>query len=150
MLFYNYPNYDSFRFENPEEIDGLKDVNELLELETSELPARCPYRQFLPPIFPFMGPGSSGNVPTTPPPSFTPTKTAAQGASGGPGTFAVDPGAIRPCTYRFIYIWPKRGMGFWAYLTYVGRRSAAGFRWNGRRWVYFGIDLRRIESFQCF
>lgn len=147
MLFYNYPDYESFRFEEPEEIDGLKDVNEIYELETSELPEQCPYRQFLPPIFPFMHQGGSGNVPTTPPPSFTPTKTAAQ---GGPTVKAVEPGAIKPCIYRFIYIWPKRGMGFWAYLTYVGRRSAAGFRWNGRRWVYFGIDLRRIESFQCF
>lgn len=150
MLYYNYPNYDSFRFEDPEEIDGLRDVNELYELEMSELPPQCPYRQFLPPIFPSMNPGSSTNGPKTPPPSFTPTKPGTVSGPGGPSVKAVDPGAIRPCTYRFVYIWPKRGMGYWAYLTYVGRKSAAGFRWNGRRWIYFGVDLRSIDGFQCY
>ena len=69
---------------------------------------------------------------------------------GGPSLKAVDPGAIRPCTFRFVYIWPKRGQGFWAYLTFVGNRSASGFRWTRGQWRYFGIDLRRIDSFQCF
>lgn len=150
MLYYNYPYDDGFRFEDSEEIDGLRGVNELYSLETEDLPPQCPYRQFLPPIFPFNNFGTGGGgAPTSPPPTFTPNKSGFQ-AQGGPSVKAVDPGAIKPCTFRFIYIWPNRGPGFWAYLTYVGRRSAAGFRWNGRRWMYFGIDLRRIDSFQCF
>jgi hypothetical protein len=33
--------------------------------------------------------------------------------------------------------------------VFVGRNSVAGWRWNGFRWVYFGVDLRRIDSFVC-
>jgi len=113
-----------------------------------------PFNQFTPPFGPgFQGPPSGGpfqgpasGPPSGPPPSFTPQ----QSTSGGIGTFAVDPGAIRRCTFRFVFIWPERGRGFWAFLVFVGPRSIAGWRWNGRRWVYFGMDLRRIESFQCF
>jgi hypothetical protein len=42
------------------------------------------------------------------------------------------------------------GEQFWAWLVYVGRRSAAGWRWTGYRWIYFGVDLRNIESFVCY
>ncbi|QGS67965.1 hypothetical protein CV093_02435 [Oceanobacillus sp. 143] len=84
----------------------------------------------------------SGGAPTTPPPNFTPQQSQFQ-------TFAVDPGGIRGCLFRFTYIWLRRD-AFWFYPTFVGRTSVAGFRWNGFRWVYFGIDLNQIQSFQCF
>lgn len=103
------------------------------------------------------GPGGGGGPvsPTSPPPSFTPSQSQAYSLSGGGGggqigVYAVDPGAIRPCLYRYVYIWPRWGPGFWAWLTFVGRRSVAGFRWNGRRWVYFGMDTRQISSFYCY
>lgn len=63
---------------------------------------------------------------------------------------AVDPGAIAGCRYRFVYIWQTNGRSYWAYLTFVGRNSAAGYRWSGFNWVYFGIDLRFIEQFYCY
>ncbi|GAA0441372.1 MULTISPECIES: hypothetical protein [Virgibacillus] len=87
-------------------------------------------------------PGGPGQAPTSPPPSFVPQKTQAK-------TFAIDPGGIRFCLYRYTYIWLRRD-SFWFYPTFVGRNSIAGFRWTGFGWVYFGIDLDRIESFQCF
>lgn len=96
---------------------------------------------------PPFGQPSGGGAPTTPPPSFVPQKKT---TTGQVGIYAVDPGAIRPCTYRFVYIWLRGGVSYWAWLTFVGRESAAGFRWNGYRWVYFGVDLRRIESFTCY
>lgn len=104
---------------------------------------------------PFGGPGGPGaglGPPSSPPPSFAPQQSQAQTYSQGFGAtpLAVSPGSLRPCLYRFVYIWPRRGRGFWAWLTRVDRRSASGWRWNGRRWVYFGIDLRQIESFQCY
>lgn len=101
---------------------------------------------------PLGGPGGSqGAIPSGPPPSFTPSKAqASHSMHGGPGLKAVDPGALRPCRFRFSYIWLTNGNAFWAYLTYIGRTSVSGYRWNGRRWVYFGIDLRRIDSFTCF
>lgn len=86
--------------------------------------------------------GMNSQPPMGPPPNFVPEKQNVQ-------TFAVDPGGIMHCRFRFTYIWPNHGRGFWAFPTFVGRNSIAGFRWNGFRWVYFGMDLNRIESFQC-
>lgn len=91
------------------------------------------------------GPPSGGQqgAPTTPPPSFTPQQPQFQ-------PFAVDPGGILGCLFRFTYIWLNNNQAFWFFPTFVGRNSVAGFRWTGFRWVYFGIDLNRIQSFQCF
>lgn len=100
-------------------------------------------QQFTPPSAPGAG------QPPGPPPSFTPAQSQAQ-TLAGPGVLAVDPGAIRPCVRRFVYIWLDNGQQFWAWLVFVGRRSAAGWRWTGFRWVYFGVDLNRIERFLCF
>jgi hypothetical protein len=103
--------------------------------------------QFQPP---FGGPGQAG-PPSGPPPSFVPQQAAAQTLAGdGVGVFAVDPGAIRPCRFRFVYLWLRGGRQFWAWLVFVGRDSVAGWRWTGFNWVYFGVDLRRIVSFICF
>nr|WP_243128244.1 hypothetical protein [Clostridium niameyense] len=89
-------------------------------------------------------PGSSG-PPTSPPPNITPSKSENE-----LGVKAVDPGSIRFCRYKFTYIWPSRGRPFWAWIVFIGRRSISGWRWTGWRWVYFGMDLRQIDSFTCF
>ncbi|MEH7443289.1 transporter [Bacillus sp. JJ1122] len=93
------------------------------------------------------GPGGGqqgGGAPTSPPPSFVPQESQAS-------AFAVDPGGIRRCMYRYTYVWLNNGSSFWFFPTFVGRNSVAGWRWRRRRgWVYFGIDLRQIRSFQCF
>ncbi|MDY0395208.1 hypothetical protein ACFSMW_12505 [Virgibacillus halophilus] len=86
--------------------------------------------------------GQQAGPPNTPPPSFVPQQTHFQ-------TFAVDPGAIRMCRFRFTYVW-LHNQSFWFYPTFIGRNSIAGFRWRHNRWVYFGIDLNQIVSFQCF
>jgi hypothetical protein len=107
-----------------------------------------------PPTQPGMGQGQGQmQAPTGPPPSFTPSQAQAQSlttTSQGATTFAVDPGAIQRCLFRYTYIWMRGGQQFWFFPTFVGRRSIAGFRWTGFTWVYFGTDLRRIRSFQCF
>ncbi len=95
---------------------------------------------------PFGTPGASSGPPSGPPPAFVPQQSQSQGV----GVFAVDPGAIRPCTFRYVYIWLNTGESFWAWLVFVGPRSAAGWRWTGFRWIYFGVDLRNIESFVCY
>ncbi|MCP3741695.1 hypothetical protein [Rossellomorea sp. BNER] len=89
--------------------------------------------------------GGSNQGPPGPPPSFEPSLSAQ-----GPSTFAVDPGAIQGCLFRFTYIWLRGRESFWFFPIFVGRRSIAGWRWIGFRWVYFGVDLNRIQSFQCF
>ncbi|MCZ8515565.1 transporter [Paenibacillus filicis] len=56
--------------------------------------------------------------------------------------------------FRYVYIWQTNGEAYWMYLTHVGRTSIAGFRWYGTGpfgfWIYFGLDLRRIDSFVCY
>lgn len=93
-----------------------------------------------------MGPGHGQMMPPGPPPTYVPQ---IQSASNGPVIKAVDSGAIRMCRYKYTYIWLNNRRSFWAYLTFVGPRSIAGYRWNGRRWIYFGLDLRQIRSFVC-
>ena len=88
-------------------------------------------------------PGSQiSQPPTASPPPFIPQQAVAS-------PFAVDPGAIRLCLFRNTFIWLNNGEGFWFYPIFVGPRSVAGFRWNGRFWMIFGIDTRRIIPFMC-
>jgi hypothetical protein len=93
-----------------------------------------------------MGNPQSGGRPPGAPPTMTPHK------SEGVSLKSVSPGSIKPCTYRYVYIWLENGNSFWAWLTKVDRRTASGFRWNprNRRWNYFGVDLRSIDSFECY
>jgi hypothetical protein len=92
------------------------------------------------------GPGQAG-PPSGPPPSTIPPEQS----QGQFGVFAVDPGAIQGCLFRFTFIRLNNGRSFWFYPTFVGRNSVAGYRWrpNQFRWDYFGIDLNRIRSFSC-
>ncbi|WP_240793388.1 hypothetical protein [Psychrobacillus vulpis] len=97
-----------------------------------------------PPSFPPPGQqGQQGGAPTSPPPSFVPQRQSV-------GVYAVDPGSIRGCLYHNTYVWLTNGNSFWLYPTFVGRNSVSGFRWNGFMWTYYGTDLNRIASFQCF
>jgi hypothetical protein len=79
--------------------------------------------------------------PQGPPPGYIPHETVSQ--------FAVEAGGLRPCLFRYTYIWLRNGRNFWFYPTFVGRTSTAGYRWNGRNWQYYGTDLNRIRSFRC-
>jgi hypothetical protein len=122
----------------------IYDPNYINELESQDLPSDCPYRQRIP--FPSFPQGPQGGPPSLPP-NFVPPLPQTQQHGIAP---LVDQGAIRPCIFRFVYIWPRRGRGFWSWITFVGPRSISGFRWNINTWRYFGMDLRNISSFQCF
>ncbi|OPA75314.1 transporter [Paenibacillus selenitireducens] len=100
-----------------------------------------PGQQF--PIGPQGPQGTMGQAPTAPPPPFEPQQPQVS-------AFAVDPGAIAGCLFRNTFIWLTNGNRFWFYPIFVGRTSVAGFRWTGRNWMYFGIDLNQISSFTCF
>lgn len=108
---------------------------------------------------------SGGGMPPGPPPSHTPEKRPPRPGGGGPGGHGgpgpghggsgqqpkfVESSSLRPCRFKFVYIWPRRGAGFWAWLINVGRRSISGYRWSRGRWAYFGMDLREIDSFICY
>lgn len=96
------------------------------------------------------GAGNSSHPPTSPPPPYMPSQNDKGVKSfGGPSSKFVDSGSIRPCLFRFVYIWQTNGRSYWAYLVYIGPRSVAGWRWMGWRWVYFGLNLNKINSFYC-
>lgn len=92
--------------------------------------------------------------PMGPPPSYIPSQkdTGVQYStySNGANTKSVSPGSIKFCLYRYTYIWQTNGRSYWAYLTRVDRQSVSGWRWAGFRWVYFGVDLKRVDSFVCY
>ncbi|WP_102348475.1 hypothetical protein [Bacillus sp. Marseille-P3661] len=76
---------------------------------------------------PSFGPPSQGTEtgpPTSPPPAYVPTQTQQAAA------FAVDPGSIRRCLFRYTYVWLSNRQQFWYYPTFVGRNSVSGYRWN--------------------
>lgn len=107
-------------------------------------------------------PGAPGNFggPQGGPPNYIPSKEdkGVQKLSGSekgkdgknPSTKAVSPGSISFCLYKFTYIWETSGRSYWSYLLNLDSRSVSGFRWMGRTWAYFGVDLRRIDSFVCY
>ncbi len=110
-----------------------------------------------PPGFNF--PGGEFNppgMPKSPPPNYIPSKSTAGvqkfnlGGGGGINPTAVSQNSIRFCLYKYTYIWERNGRNYWAFLLNVDRRSVSGFRWTGRYWIYFGVDLRRIDSFVCY
>ncbi|MFF2754596.1 transporter [Psychrobacillus sp. NPDC058041] len=118
----------------------------------SQYPGQIPGQQQLPqesehpslPSFPPIdSPESQREAPTSPPPSFVPQKQNV-------GAYAVDSGSIRGCLHHNTYVWLTNGSAFWLYPTFVGRNSISGFRWNGHTWTYYGTDLNRISSFQCY
>ncbi|MFX3625218.1 MAG: transporter [Ectobacillus sp.] len=90
------------------------------------------------------GQGPDQGPPQGPPPAYVPDRPPV-------ATYAVDPGGIRRCLYRYTYIWLRNGRSFWFYPIFVGRTSVAGYRWrrNQYRWVYTGIDLNNIDYFEC-
>lgn len=97
--------------------------------------------------------GGQGAAPMGPPPAYMPAKNDKNVQSLGYGnqqTKSVSGGSIRPCLYRYTYIWQTNGRSYWAYITRVDPRSISGWRWLGFRWVYFGVDTRRIDYFVCY
>lgn len=93
--------------------------------------------------------GGQGGPPSGPPPAVIPAQPPTAQGFGGAGTF-IAPGTIRPCLFRYVYIWLDNGNNFWAWLIFVRGRTVAGWRWTGFRWVYFAVNTNRIDSFVCF
>ena len=121
--------------ENTKEIiPSLKNCSELNNLDSSKLP----------------------DSPSGPPPDENDKLLEEINTAFGPFSNdsslagSIDSGAIAPCLYKFVYIFPSTGKSFWTYLTYVGKKSIAGYKWTGHRWVYFGMPLMKIDSFICY
>lgn len=131
-LYYNYPNSpDAYLYSTPYQEGNYYHA----------IPGDRQFGGFQPPFAP-PGQGPAAGPPTSPPPSFVPQQQAE--------AFAVDPGGIARCLFRYTYVWLRGFEQFWFYPTFVGRNSVSGYRWTGFRWVYFGISLRQIQSFTCY
>lgn len=101
------------------------------------------------------GPNQGSNLNVGPPPNFVPSKNtpgvkSLSGEGTGPQAKAVSPGSISFCLFKFTYIWERGKREYWAFLLNVDRRSVSGLRWHRGTWVFFGLDLRRIDSFICY
>ncbi|SHK08702.1 hypothetical protein SAMN02745163_03190 [Clostridium cavendishii DSM 21758] len=101
--------------------------------------------------------GGQGGSPMGPPPAYIPAKNdtkvksfSPSGDSNNPNMKYVSGGSLKPCLYRYTYIWQNNGRSYWAYLTRIDPRSVSGWRWLGFRWVFFGVDTNRIDSFVCY
>ncbi len=91
------------------------------------------------PLMPYSpGPHNFGQfAPNMRPPNYIPRR---------PNFF---PGPIRLCRNRFAFIWLNNGRRFWAWISSVTPRIVYGYRWNGRRWIYFEVMVNNINTFIC-
>lgn len=119
-------------------------------------PERPPVSGITPPIGTLPGNNNNNNRPNRPPagnPSFDKAPNSAPPSIvplRSPGVARIDPGSIRNCLGNFTYIWLNNGAEFWIFPVMVGSRSLSGFRWDRRfGWVFFGVNLNRIDAFTC-
>lgn len=100
---------------------------------------------------------SENRKPMQLPPKATPPKTADYvvnqkkiGAADYP-TYAVSAEALSVCLNKLTYIWQSNNKEYWSYIFYIDHVSFVGWRWNEyiKDWVYFGIDISKIEAFTC-
>ncbi|MEZ2719561.1 hypothetical protein [Niallia circulans] len=93
--------------------------------------------------------GGSPAYPDAPPIGWGTDPGSPQLNQSQASTSTVESMSIRPCMFRFTYIWLENGKGFWFFPTLIGLHSIAGYRWQKKHWIYYGTDTNRIRSFQC-
>ena len=90
----------------------------------------------------------TSDPPNTPPPSFIPLKSQSQVL---PMTaLGIDDTLLKRCVSKKTYIWFRDNISFWVWITFIGGGHAIGWRWGGLYWIYFEVDLRKIDSFICY
>ncbi|MGL5244624.1 MAG: hypothetical protein ACRC7R_05520 [Sarcina sp.] len=90
------------------------------------------------------------NKPLVPPPSYLPSKNDKNVKKLNYNTNNPSSSKLMSlCLNKFTYIWQTNGRSYWTYLISTNNKSVCGFRWGGFRWIYFGLDLNRIDSFLC-
>ncbi len=56
---------------------------------------------------------------------------------------------IIDCMHQYTYVWLKRGNSFWFYPTRIEQGEVSGYRWDGRKWVFYGLDEKSIDQVAC-
>lgn len=97
-------------------------------------------------------PGINVNLGT--PPNYIPAKDSPEvkslNSSNSKNAKAISPNSISFCLFKFTYIWETNGNSYWAFLFEVDKGTVSGLRWFRGRWAYFGIDVKKIDSFVCY
>lgn len=98
-----------------------------------------------------------GNPKTKPmelPPKHTPPKcdscTKTIDSTDYP-KYGVSAKAISCCLDKLTYIWQNDKKEYWCYIFYIDHVCFVGWRWEKHinDWVYFGIDISKVEAFSC-
>ncbi|MGL4742534.1 MAG: hypothetical protein ACRC41_17370 [Sarcina sp.] len=65
--------------------------------------------------------------------------------------YSVSGAALACCLNKMTYIWQGDGKEYWAHIFYIDHICFVGWRWNiyVNDWVYFGVDLSKVEAFSC-
>lgn len=84
--------------------------------------------------------------PQTSPPPFIPSKTETNNNETGV-TSNVTKESISSCVNKFTYIWQLNGKSYWAFISSYDSNSISGWRFISFKWVYFGLDIKKIDSF---
>jgi len=56
---------------------------------------------------------------------------------------------IIDCLHSYTYVWPKKGKPFWFYPTRIEYGEVSGYRWNGKKWTFYGFDPEYIDQVAC-
>ena len=65
--------------------------------------------------------------------------------------YAVSGNALACCLDKLTYIWQNDGKEYWTYVFYVDKVCFVGWRWHKEinDWVYYGVDISKVETFSC-
>lgn len=80
------------------------------------------------------------------PPNFIPSKNTLYSHTYNL-IFQSDPEKLKYYIFKCIYMWLRDKTQFWCYLTFVGGGHAGGWLWNGKEWLNFEIDFRKLDCF---
>lgn len=74
--------------------------------------------------------------PNSPPPKTKPKKPKV--------SYIID------CMHQYTYVWPKHGKPFWFYPTRIEQGEVSGYRWDGKKWVFYGFGEKSISQVACY
>ena len=78
---------------------------------------------------------SQYGAPKSPPPRTIPKKPK--------NSYIID------CQHSYTYVWPKKGKPFWFYPTRIESGEISGYRWDGKRWTFYGFAPESISQVAC-
>lgn len=94
----------------------------------------------------FVPPPAANIPPQSSPPPFIPSKTEVS-SSGNSVVKDISEENMTACLNKFTYVWQLNGRSYWACITNCDKKSLSGWRFIAFKWIYFGVDLKKIECY---